>query len=206
MLDPGKPITKELIAAADPEELLQHIAGLAQRAASAEDLVAELRTQIEAQKSPDQSASAGPDRDSGPPNPLQEGSDEDLISAVARAEALARENVDLKRQLADGNAQRSSLITGQDEALRAYRDMVLQREPQLPPDLVSGGTLNDLNASIEGARTIVAHVQKALQQSNDASRVPAGAPMRTIQPDVATLTPAEKILYGVRVARGEEVA
>jgi hypothetical protein len=75
----------------------------------------------------------------------------------------------------------------------------------LPPSLVSGGTLGEINASVEAARGVVEHVQQSIQASNQHSRIPAGAPMRTLSPDPAAMTSNEKILYGIRQVRGEEM-
>ncbi len=89
--------------------------------------------------------------------------------------------------------------------MKAYRDLMLQHNPQLPPSLISGGTLNEINASVEAARGVVQHVQAAITSSNGNSRMPAGAPMRTTSPSPASMSPTEKILYGIREARGEEM-
>lgn len=176
--DPGVPLTRELIRD-NADDALAHIAQLAQRADSAEELVAALRTQLQA-------------RETG------------LAAAERRAAEAAEQGESLRRQLLDTEQQRSSLLTGQEEALRAYRELVLQANPHLPPELISGGALHELQTSIEAARAVVGHVQAALEKSNAASRVPAGAPLRTLQPDPTTMTAAEKLLYGVRQARGEE--
>jgi hypothetical protein len=125
--------------------------------------------------------------------------------AENRAAAAEGENENLRNQLADSHAQRTSLITGNEEALKAYRELILQHNPQLPPSLISGGSLHEINASVEAARGVVQHVQQAIQSSNANSRMPAGAPMRSVSPNPETMTPTEKILYGIRQTRGEEM-
>jgi len=76
--------------------------------------------------------------------------------------------------------------------------------PELPPSLISGGNLQELNASLDAARGVVAHVQQSMAQSNAASRIPPGAPARVLV-DPGAMTSREKILYAVRSARGEFV-
>jgi hypothetical protein len=122
-----------------------------------------------------------------------------------RAAQLGEENDSLRNQLTDSHNQRTSLLTGQEDALKAYRDLLLQHNPHLPPSLISGGTLNEINASVEAARGVVQHVQSAIESSNTNSKMPSGAPLRTVTPDAASMTSTEKIVYGIRQARGEEL-
>jgi hypothetical protein len=187
--DPGVRITRELIEA-NPDAALEHIHALVLQGQETGTVLADMQQR------------------------LQDAEDarHDLETRAAqsaeserRAAQLGEENESLKNQLTDSHNQRTSLITGQEEALKAYRDLVLQANPQLPPSLISGGSLNDINASVEAARGVVAHVQSAIESSNSNSKIPAGAPMRTVTPDAASMTPAEKIVYGIRQQRGEEM-
>ena len=82
------------------------------------------------------------------------------------------------------------------EALSRYRDAALEREPQLPADMVSGGSVSELDAAIERARQTVAQVRQHLEQQAQAARVPAGAPARG-GPDTSELSESEKIRLGL---------
>ncbi|MGI8549577.1 MAG: hypothetical protein ACR2PL_02100 [Dehalococcoidia bacterium] len=179
-LDPGQSLTRDLIAA-DPDGALEQIERLAQRANSAEDLVAELQSRLQ-------------ERDLA------------MAESERRAAEASGENESLRGQLVDGDSQRTTLLTGQGEALAAYREMVLAREPALPPELIRGGSLHELNESVQAARNLVAHVQSNLAAANTASRMPAGAPMRSFGLDIASMSATEKLIHGVRMARGEEMA
>lgn len=172
---PGAKLTRELIAS-DPDRALAEIEQLAQRAGSAEELVAELRTQLDERV-------------------------QQAAEAERRAAGAGDELVSLRQQLVDGQNQQSSLLTGQSEALAAYRELVLRAEPELPPELITGGTLGDVNASIESARAMVAHVQAALTRSNAAAVVPAGAPLRVLVPDTSQMSAREKLSYGIALSR-----
>lgn len=187
--DPGVRITRELIAA-DPDAALEQIHTLIEQSQQSGATIADLQTRL---------AEADDTRHD------LERQIERAAEHERRASELTGENESLRSQLADSNARRSSLLTGQEEALKAYRDLMLQANPALPPSLISGGNLNEINASIEAARGVVQHVQQNIDASNRNSRMPAGAPLRSTAPDPASMTRGEKILFGVRQARGEEM-
>ena len=76
--------------------------------------------------------------------------------------------------------------------LDALREAVLAAEPALPPELVHGATLEELEANAEAARAAVRHVRAAV--ASEAPPVPAGAPGR-VSPQ--PLSPWEKIRAGM---------
>ena len=82
------------------------------------------------------------------------------------------------------------------EAVLRYREVVLEREPHLPGDLVSGDSIGELDAAVERARQTVAQVRQHLDQQAQALRIPAGAPARG-SPDISGLSSAEKIRLGL---------
>ena len=187
--DPGVEITRDLIRD-NPDAALEHIHMLIEQSHQSGAMITDLQTKL---------AEADDTRHD---------LDRQIEATAAherRAAELGNENQGLRTELADSHAQRTSLVTGQEEAMKAYRDLILQHNPQLPPSLISGGTLNDINASVEAARGVVAHVQANIDASNRGSRMPAGAPMRSVAPNPTTMTPTEKIVYGIRQERGEEM-
>jgi hypothetical protein len=80
--------------------------------------------------------------------------------------------------------------------VQRYREVVLEREPQLPADLVTGDSVGEVDAAVERARQTVARVRQHLDQQAQALRIPAGAPARG-SPDVSELSSAEKIRLGL---------
>jgi regulator of replication initiation timing len=82
------------------------------------------------------------------------------------------------------------------EAVQRYREVVLEREPQLPADLVAGDSIGELDMAVDRARQTVAQVRQHLEQQAQALRVPAGAPARG-SPDLSELSSAEKIRLGL---------
>lgn len=114
---------------------------------------------------------------------------EDL--AAARSLLAERESeVDSLRRAADES--RAALAA----AVGRYREVALAAEPDLPADLVSGDTLEQVNDSLDAARRTVAQVRSHLEAQAQASRVPAGSPPRS-GPDLAGLSAAEKIRLGL---------
>ena len=75
---------------------------------------------------------------------------------------------------------------------------MLTAEPELPPELVSGETLEELEGSLESARRAVAQIRERLSVESEGERgFPVGAPARGAAPVASSMTPAEKIAYGL---------
>jgi chromosome segregation ATPase len=146
---------------------------------------------------------------------------ERLQARLAEAEALAsgreQESANLRRQLEASNQALSaseSAVQSQTaeaetlrvsledanvqarEAISRYRTAVLAQEPELPADLISGETVEAIDAALTQARQTVAQVRQHLEQQAQALRVPPGAPARA-GPDVSSLSPADKIRLGL---------
>ncbi len=93
---------------------------------------------------------------------------------------------------ADLRAELDASAARQAALLARLREAVLAAEPALPPELVHGATLEELEANAEAARAAVRHVRAAV--ASEAPPVPAGAPGRVApQP----LSPWEKIRAGM---------
>ena len=111
---------------------------------------------------------------------------------VARIEALEAE-------LATAHAERVALheqLASAQEALTVgaahYREAVLATAPDVPPELVAGASVAEVDRSLAAARETVAAVQRRLAERVAAERVPAGAPPRG-SADLSALSPREKI-------------
>lgn len=131
------------------------------------------------------------------------------LAALAEAEATAAE--------AEQAAQAEELAAAQRElaaqraetrsALARYREAVLAAEPELPPELVVGETLEEVEASLAAARRTVAQVRERIDAERASSAgldrgFPVGAPARGGARGTG-MTPAEKIAYGLgQQARG----
>ena len=83
-----------------------------------------------------------------------------------------------------------------DEAVTSYRDMVLQANPEIVGELITGNTVEAINESLNQARDLVSKVRQGLESELSSARIPAGAPERTA-PDLSALSPREKIQYAI---------
>ncbi len=81
-------------------------------------------------------------------------------------------------------------------AVGRYRQAVLAQSPDVPAELVSGETIEAVDASLKAGRELVGKVRERLSAGETEVRVPAGAPPRRA-PDTAALSPFEKIAHGL---------
>ncbi|HEX5368550.1 MAG TPA: hypothetical protein VFY10_03965 [Dehalococcoidia bacterium] len=120
--------------------------------------------------------------------------------ATALQRQLAEQEQALNRRGSEVEELRAALGGAEAEARTAaesYRGLVLQREPDLPADLIGGDSVAEIDASVSRARQTIAQVRQHMEEQAQALRVPAGAPARG-GPDVSGLTPGEKIRLGMR--------
>lgn len=129
---------------------------------------------------------------------------DDEVQALRDQLQASRAEVDTARSEAQSQAEalgqlRESMAAAEAqgrEAVQRYREVVLEREPQLPADLVAGDSIGELDMAVDRARQTVAQVRQHLEQQAQALRVPAGAPARG-SPDLSELSSAEKIRLGL---------
>ena len=115
----------------------------------------------------------------------------DELAAVADADvgAQADELATARREL---DAQRRETRA----AVERYRDAMLAAEPELPPELVHGETLEELETSLSGARAAVAQIRDHLTGEEAGGGFPVGAPARGGSSS-AVMTAEEKIKFGL---------
>jgi hypothetical protein len=86
-------------------------------------------------------------------------------------------------------------------AVARYRDAALAAEPDLPPELVSGETLEEVDTSLAAARRTVAQIRQRLAEESESAQsfgrgFPAGAPAR-LGSSTEGMSAAEKIAQGL---------
>ena len=81
-------------------------------------------------------------------------------------------------------------------AVRSYKALVLEANPAIPGELVTGETIEEISGSLEKAKAVVGKVKEGLAAEAQAVTVPAGAPARTA-PDLESLSSTEKIKYAI---------
>lgn len=111
----------------------------------------------------------------------------------------------LEAERAAHQTTRADLTAALATAAGRYREVLLAGNPQVPPELVAGESIEALDAALESAKVMVAAIiQRAtlagapagVAQAPSTVQVPAGAPVRT-GPDTSTMTAAEKIRYAL---------
>ncbi|MDD4859837.1 MAG: hypothetical protein PHR56_06505 [Dehalococcoidales bacterium] len=121
-------------------------------------------------------------------------------SAIARLEkALAEKDGEmaaLKQTLADTEGKLAAAGNSLAQAVGEYRSLVAGSQPGIPAELITGNTINEINESLQKARTIIERVKQEIEAEASKTRVPAGAPQRS-PPDISALSPREKIQFAI---------
>jgi Mg2+ and Co2+ transporter CorA len=134
---------------------------------------------------------------------VEEASPERELEALRDALAQRDERIAALEELANLRA----LLRERDEALASmrerlalalgkYRSLLLASAPEVPEELVQGETVEELDESLARARQMVERIRSRIEAKLARERVPPGAPLRSA-PDLSSLTPREKILYGL---------
>ena len=126
-----------------------------------------------------------------------EGGDEETPT-----EAVERET--LQAQLAEAHSalEREQSLRVQAEAdlaaaVEGYRKALLAGAPELPAEMVQGGTVAELEAAFASAKAMAERVRRQVESEAAQERVPAGAPPRR-GVDPSALSSQQKILLGLR--------
>jgi predicted RNase H-like nuclease (RuvC/YqgF family) len=83
------------------------------------------------------------------------------------------------------------------QAVAAYKEMVVQANPGLPAELITGDTIEAVKESVKNARAIMERVRQEMEAAAARTRIPAGAPQRAPL-DLSALSAREKIQYAIR--------
>ena len=123
--------------------------------------------------------------------------EEQLRAKTEEAEQNRTTAEEKDRNFASLNAQHEGVVS-------AYRDLVLKSNPLLPADMITGGTVDEINTAFEKANGIIGQVregiEKQTQQVTQQTQIPAGSPGRT-PADLSAMTTREKINYGLDQAK-----
>ena len=128
---------------------------------------------------------------------------EDLATTQTERDRLSSELAETQAQIAardeDLSAAQADVVSLQASLRSAgvkYREAILASQPEVPPDLVGGETVEEVDQQLQAALRMVAQMRGHLESQAQAVRVPTGAPPRR-PPDLSALSPGEKILYGL---------
>lgn len=122
-----------------------------------------------------------------------EGHDE-LFTALG--DALAGRDAEWQAAMTVQTDQAAGLQADLTAAVEAYRRLMVAGDPVLAGEELTGGSVAAIDAEAERIRAMAARV-RTLALEEVARAVSAGAPGRT-PPDLAALSPREKIALGVQ--------
>ena len=84
----------------------------------------------------------------------------------------------LEESVASRDSELAALKGSLSEAVTRYRSAVLSGAPGVPGELVQGQTFEEIDASLEKARSITLSIQGHIKATAASIQVPAGAPAR----------------------------
>ena len=99
----------------------------------------------------------------------------------------------------ESSARDSTVLTS---ATARYREALLTAAPEIPAELVTGATPEEVEASLAQARGMVERIRSNLEAQLAEQRVPTGAPIRSA-PDVSALSARDKIAYALTRQDGQ---
>ena len=132
---------------------------------------------------------------------VEAGEESTSTEADERA-ALQGELAEARSALEEAHATRARLEADLTAAVERCREAMLAGAPELPAELVQGGTVAELEASFAQAKAMAERVRRQVESEAAQERVPAGAPPRR-GVDASALSSQQKILLGLRQLQQE---
>jgi hypothetical protein len=86
------------------------------------------------------------------------------------------------------------------KASSGYRQWLIEKNPDILPELIGGSSPEEMDRSLVAARDLTEKIKKKLEEEGRKEQSPAGAPVRS-PPDVDGLSPSEKIREGLERLR-----
>lgn len=86
---------------------------------------------------------------------------------------------------------------GYSKAVARYLDVLRVANPTIPSEVITGSTIEEIDASLKKAQSIANAVKACLEAQAREAKVPAGAPTRG-GIAIEALSPREKIAYGIQ--------
>jgi len=102
-----------------------------------------------------------------------------------------------KQSLAARSGEYDRLKSAMDDAVSAYRKLAVSSSPLYSDDMISGSTVEEIDASIKKVNGLVKKMRLTLEAELKDLTIPAGAPERSA-PDLSGLSPRDKIKYGIQ--------
>jgi len=119
-----------------------------------------------------------------------------IAQLEAEVQRLTTDVEALKAESSKATETATQLQTELAEAVAKYRQSVVGSNPQIPEDLIQGSTIEEIEASLVKAKSLVEKVKAGIEAQAQAATVPAGAPARTSTPPEG-LSSREKIRFAL---------
>ena len=110
--------------------------------------------------------------------------------------SLESEITTLNQTVAESNDKMDKLSESLNQAVSSYKALVVQANPGVPEELITGDSIEAIADSLASARGLVSKIRNGMEAEISLVRVPIGAPERAA-PDLSALSPREKIQYAV---------
>ncbi len=91
----------------------------------------------------------------------------------------------------------AELAEALSQAVASYKAMVIEQNPGVLAEMITGDTIGEVDESLRNARALVERVRQEMEAESSRAKVPAGAPQRA-PVDLSALSPREKIQYAIR--------
>ncbi len=109
---------------------------------------------------------------------------------------LESELATLKQSRLESEQKLAEASSALHQAISSYKAQIVESNPVVPPELITGDTIEAIDNSLKSARELITKVRGELETEIKMVRIPAGAPPRAPL-DLSALSPREKIEYGI---------
>ena len=122
--------------------------------------------------------------------------DETIIRLEQTVASKDSEIATLKQAVAEAEKKVAELGDALAQAVASYKAMVIEQNPGVLAELITGDTIEEIDGSLKNAQAIIERVRQELEAEVARTKVPAGAPQRAPL-DLSALSPREKIQYAI---------
>ena len=102
----------------------------------------------------------------------------------------------LKQAVSEAEKKSVELENALAQAVSSYRAMVIESNPGVLAELITGDTIDKVNESLKNAQVLIDKVKQEMEAEVSRTKVPAGAPQRAPL-DLSVLSPRDKIQYAI---------
>jgi chromosome segregation ATPase len=106
------------------------------------------------------------------------------------------EIVSLKQASDEAEQKMADLSNALAQAVASYKALVVQANPGVLAELITGDTVEEVSESLKNAQALIERVRQEMETEASKTRIPAGAPQRAPL-DLSALSPREKIQYAI---------